>query len=80
MGGRQVTFYNRINFILKQYFKSIKPLNQTNKIPSRSDNMTDSWETNKEMKRDNSGDRVSRFFLKGGINDDRKSCWWLQGI
>ena len=25
--------------------------------------MTDSWETNKEMKRDNSGDRVSRFFI-----------------
>jgi hypothetical protein len=24
--------------------------------------MTDSWKTNKEMKRDNSGDRVSRFF------------------
>ena len=48
--------------------------------------MTDSWETNKETKRYNSGDRVSRFFLKGGINDeggindDRKSCWWLQGI
>jgi hypothetical protein len=31
--------------------------------------MTDSWKTNKETKRDNSGDRVSRYFLhkdKGG--------------
>ena len=25
--------------------------------------MTDSWKTNKEMKRDDSGDRVSRFFV-----------------
>ena len=27
--------------------------------------MTDSWKTNKEMKRENSGDRVSRFFVLG---------------
>ena len=31
--------------------------------------MTDSWKTNKEMKRDNSGDRVSRFF---GLGRDYK--------
>jgi hypothetical protein len=36
---------------------------KTNTNPSRSDHMTDSWKTNKEMKRDNSGDRVSRFFF-----------------
>ena len=28
--------------------------------------MTDSWKTNKETKRDNSGDRVSRFFVLEG--------------
>jgi hypothetical protein len=28
--------------------------------------MTHSWKTNKEMKRDNSGDRVSRFFVLDG--------------
>ena len=32
--------------------------------------MTDSWKTNKEMKRDNSGDRVSRFF---GLKRDYKT-------
>ena len=30
--------------------------------------MTDSWETNKEMKRDDSGDRASRFFVLDGDN------------
>ena len=30
--------------------------------------MTDSWKTNKEMKRDNSGDRVSRFLFVNKIN------------
>jgi hypothetical protein len=29
--------------------------------------MTDSWKTNKETKRDNSGDRVSRFFVLSEI-------------
>ena len=32
----------------------------------RSADMTDSWKTNKETKRDNSGDRVSRLFVLGG--------------
>ena len=30
--------------------------------------MTDSWKTNKENKRDNSGDRVSRFLFGNKIN------------
>ena len=38
-------------------------LAQTNTTPSRSDHMTDSWKTNKETERDNSGDKVSRFIL-----------------
>ena len=29
----------------------------------RQNNMTDSWKTNKETKRDDSDDRVSRFFV-----------------